>query len=205
MDAFQAIVRLILDKASISQLQSQIKSANLTAHVGVSGVDQLNLDKRISMLANQMLTFRNNNTKMNKAMTGELNQMYNKLINGANLSQKEVAELSAQFARLKLQVRDAGMLGHSMGNKFKNAWAKFSQWGVATGLLMRGINGIRNMIVGVKDLDTALVDLRKTTTMSASQLENFYYTANETAKQMGVTTNEIISQAAAWSRLGLTK
>ena len=34
------------------------------------------------------------------------------------------------------------------------------------------------------------------------QLNDFYYTANITAKEMGVTTKEIISQAAAWSRLG---
>ena len=38
--------------------------------------------------------------------------------------------------------------------------------------------------------------------MTTSQLEEFYYTANDVAKQMGVTTKEIIDQASAWSRLG---
>lgn len=38
--------------------------------------------------------------------------------------------------------------------------------------------------------------------MTASQLEDFYYDSNDVAKQMGVTTEEIINQAAAWSRLG---
>ena len=70
---------------------------------------------------------------------------------------------------------------------------------------MKTITEIKQAVSTVKALDTALVDLRKTTTMSASQLEDFYYTANETAKQMGITTKEIIDQASAWSRLGLTK
>lgn len=46
------------------------------------------------------------------------------------------------------------------------------------------------------------LDLKKTTTMTESQLEQFYYTSNDVAKKMGVTTEEIIKQASAWSRLG---
>ena len=58
----------------------------------------------------------------------------------------------------------------------------------------------RNAITAVKELDTALIDLKKTTTMSASELERFYYDSNEVAKEMGVTTASIIEQASAWSR-----
>ena len=36
--------------------------------------------------------------------------------------------------------------------------------------------------------------------MTSSQLEQFYYDSNNTAKQMGVATSEIIDQASAWSR-----
>ena len=60
----------------------------------------------------------------------------------------------------------------------------------------------RNAINIIHELDTALVDLQKTTTMSTSELEDFYYTSNDVAKQIGVTTQEIIEQANAWSRLG---
>lgn len=60
----------------------------------------------------------------------------------------------------------------------------------------------RNAINAVKELDTALIDLKKTTTMSDSELERFYYDSNDVAKKLGVTTAEIINQASAWSRLG---
>lgn len=58
----------------------------------------------------------------------------------------------------------------------------------------------RTAINSIVELDTALVDLRKTTKMSATELDQFYFTSNEIAKQLGVTTSEVISQAAAWSR-----
>lgn len=64
------------------------------------------------------------------------------------------------------------------------------------------INLGKEAISTIVSLDDALVDLKKTTAMNSTQLEDFYYDANDVAKQMGVTTEEIITQASAWSRLG---
>lgn len=64
------------------------------------------------------------------------------------------------------------------------------------------INLDKEAISTIVSLDDALVDLKKTTAMNKTQLEDFYYDANDVAKQMGVTTEEIITQASAWSRLG---
>lgn len=63
------------------------------------------------------------------------------------------------------------------------------------------INAAKKVGSTLVELDTTLVDLKKTTTMSSSELENFYYDSNDIAKQMGVTTQAIIDQASAWSRL----
>lgn len=60
----------------------------------------------------------------------------------------------------------------------------------------------RTAATTIVDLDTQLVDLRKTTSMTSTELEQFYNNSSNVAKQLGVTTSEIISQAAAWSRLG---
>ncbi len=60
----------------------------------------------------------------------------------------------------------------------------------------------QRIVSTIVELDTALVNLKKTTAMSSTQLEDFYFDANSIAKQMGVTTAEIIDQASAWSRLG---
>ena len=59
----------------------------------------------------------------------------------------------------------------------------------------------RTMVSTIISLDSSLLDLRKTTTMNATELDNFYHSASDVAKGLGVTTNEIITQASAWSRL----
>lgn len=64
------------------------------------------------------------------------------------------------------------------------------------------IRYIRSMATTLIDLDTQLVDLRKTTSMNNIELEEFYHNSSEVAKELGVTTSEVIQQASAWSRLG---
>lgn len=64
------------------------------------------------------------------------------------------------------------------------------------------VGRFKEMVNVVVELDDALVDLQKTTTMNSADLNSFYFDANESAKKLGVTTKEIISQAADWSRLG---
>lgn len=65
-----------------------------------------------------------------------------------------------------------------------------------------GMNYIKQMPAKVFELDSTLTDLQETTNMTAEELKNFYYSSNDLAKQMGVTTNEILEQASAWSKLG---
>ena len=42
-------------------------------------------------------------------------------------------------------------------------------------MVMTAFRKIKDAVINVKELDTALVDLRKTTTMTNEQLEEFYY------------------------------
>ncbi len=69
-------------------------------------------------------------------------------------------------------------------------------------LFSKAIDFSKSGIASVRQLDSALSGLEETTSMSAGELNNFYYRANDIAKQMGVSTAEIINQASAWARLG---
>lgn len=81
---------------------------------------------------------------------------------------------------------------------------KITSWLNDTFTVGKMITTTRQAINTVKELDTALAGLKKTSKMTDRELSNFYLAANDTAKQMGVTTKEIIQQAAAWSRLGFS-
>ena len=116
---------------------------------------------------------------------------------GANLSQ-----VSAEFAKIQSQAKLAGLTTNNFATSIKNLVLQVAGFGSAYQIAMKVLNTVKQGVNTVVELDTALVDLRKTTTMSDSDLVSFYRDANKEAKALGVSTKEIISQAAAWSRLG---
>ena len=111
-------------------------------------------------------------------------------------------EILVKVNQLVQKERELGRVGKSFGEIFKE---KVIYGGAAQLAGMVGfydvINIGREAFETIRELDTALVDLKKTTVMNSSQLEEFYFDSNDVAKQMGVTTQAIIEQASAWSRL----
>lgn len=112
--------------------------------------------------------------------------------------------LKAQFKEITQQAKLAGDTGLTFGDKLKAQFSKLGIYFSATMIIMQTVNAIKTGINTVVELDNALVDLQKTAKTSASELNNFYFEANNIAKQYGATTKEIIQSAADWSRLGYT-
>lgn len=158
-------------------------------------------DSAISSLHNQVNDFMSKNGKAVK-YSGEFMRIFNETAQGAKLTREEISKLNQEFNNAVVQARNAGKLGKTFFQTLREGMSSFSYWTSSTFLVMKAIQSVKNGIGTVKNLDTALVDLKKTTTMTNSKLENFYYASNKVAKQMGVTTEEIINQAAEFSRLG---
>lgn len=156
-------------------------------------------DAAISSLHNQVNDFMSKNGKAVK-YSGEFMRIFNETAQGAKLTREEIAKLNQEFNNAVVQARNAGKLGKTFFQTLREGMSSFSYWTSSTFLVMKAIQSIKGGLSTVKALDTALVDLKKTTTMTNSELEDFYYASNKVAKQMGVTTEEIINQAAAWSR-----
>lgn len=116
---------------------------------------------------------------------------------------RNLKEITSEIINIENAEIKAGRAGRSFFDTLKNSG--FHQIAAQ----MAGMFGLYDVInIGkqaistIVSLDDALVDLKKTTAMNKTQLEQYYYDANDVAKQMGVTTEEIINQSSAWSRLG---
>ncbi len=70
------------------------------------------------------------------------------------------------------------------------------------GLISKLISIIGPALKSVKDLDAELAALKKTTDASEAELKQVYYDSYDMAKQLGLTTKEIISQTTWWTKLG---
>lgn len=163
---------------------------------------ELAKDTAVSSLHNKIQTFYDNNTAAHGRWGSQLKQILSETASGAKLTTQRVREIEQSFNGVATAARQAGKVGKSWFDSLKEGTKHLTYFASPTFITMKAISEIKQGISAVKELDTALVDLKKTTTMTSKQLEQFYFDSNDTAKQMGVTTNEIINQASAWSRLG---
>lgn len=134
-----------------------------------------------------------------------LNAQFKQLVGNLKLVERGEMDLrawTAQFGRFKSEVKAAGKNMMSLADTIKNNLGKVTQWASATTILFGAFRKLRDAVSIVVGLDTAMIDLRKTTDATEVSYRSFYLSANEAAKSLGVTTEAIISQTAEWSRLG---
>ena len=158
--------------------------------------------KSINTLANAMASFRDNNTKMTKDMKSRLDVMYKSLINGSNLSKREVDELRNRFSALKLEVRDARRLGKSFGDSIKSGMESFSTWLPASQLIMSSVNAFRDAIDNVKELDNSLLELSKVSDLSSDGLIKVTEEAYELGETVGRTGRQVVDAVTEFKRAG---
>lgn len=174
----------------VKKVQNSVNSMNATIAKNTA----------VDSLRQKVQQFYDINTASHRQYGAQLQSIMAQLASGTEVPIVKLKQLEQEFINLQNSARQAGKLGLSFFDKLKQGMQSFSYWTSSTFLVMKGIQEVKQAITTVKELDTALVDLRKTTTMTAKELEDFYYASNETAKKMGVTTQAIIEQASAWSR-----
>lgn len=187
--------------SSAKNLQASLKDTNgaekhaQKLRVLISQIEQFMAANTKAMRSNKTLGSGN-------TVAVELNNMLTAL--RANADPEKYQEIAANFRVVRNEVKMLGIEGKTMWGTFVSGLKKFGNWfGVST-LFMRVAREIRGLFTDVAELDTALVDLRKTFKGTDAELKQFYYDANDVAKQLGVTTKEVIEQASAWSRLGFS-
>lgn len=180
------------------------KTKNLITQIKSQKSNEIisNGDNRRISFVNELNNYLQKNTAMTKQSKQQIIDWINTLNVADDMTRGTFDNLKAQFKGLDAELRAANKLGLSWVDKFKQAVEKFGGWAIATGSVMELWNWLRQMPQTIRELDTELVDLRKTTTATSNELRQFYDESNSTAKQLGVTTKEIISQASEWSRLG---
>lgn len=186
------------------KLEQEFKAVKVSVDEAKLSYDKLmqpiSSSKQVN-LTNKIEKWLANNTRATKSARQEL-QLYLEELSSGSINQKQYIEFNNRLTELDTEMRSMGKLGKSLFQSLSEGAKKFTSWISATAIVMKAITTTRLAISTVRDLDSALVDLKKTAKMSTSELIGFYHSANDTAKQMGVTTKEIIDQASAWSRLG---
>ncbi|MDO4975437.1 MAG: phage tail tape measure protein, partial [Alphaproteobacteria bacterium] len=182
---------------AVSKLQEELKG------VAKAG-NEISLNKLGSKVSKTL--------RENSAMSSDLKSKFEALKNeiyeigkSGNYSEAEIKQLGARFEQLRFEMEYSGKTGRSffdnLGNRIKQMSTNFLGMYFSLYDITRYT---REAFTTIRELDDALVDLSKTSSMTTDELDSFYKKSNDIAIKMGVTTKEIINQASAFSRLGFS-
>lgn len=195
----------------LRELQTELQvltqsTANVRDNLRNTKIDN-NLLVKINQLNAKISEFVRNNGKAMKItnpLTGNTYGVDISNIQGSLQTTQTVEafdKLNGQFQILRSNIKAVGAEGNTMLTELGSKLSKFVKWFGVTYVFTKARMYFNKLFTTVYELDTALIDLKKTFQGTDSELNEFYYNANKLAKQLGVITAEIIQQGAAWSRL----
>lgn len=187
----------------LEELKAKMQTATTAADTLQKNIKEVANAQRLATqkqsLDTRITSWMQNNTRASQETIVKLKEMQAQI---QNADHQTMTNLNNQFRQVTANARAAGEAGMRLSDIIKQKLGKFAGWFSIATVVMRSVNELKNMYREVVELDTALVDLRKTTDGTNAQLEEFYFEANKIGKQLGVTTKEVIQAASSWSRLG---
>lgn len=142
----------------------------------------------------------NRNSKALKKYGKELDEIQEKMRHTFDANEQKALQQQAQQVYKKAGAD--GLTGLSFADQVKKAFNKIGQftWIYAVTSQIKQIP--QEMVQEVMKIDTAMTELRKVSTASASELKDYFDQATESAAKYGQTINEVIDSTASWTRLG---
>lgn len=188
LDAFNDKLKALTNNAQ--QLMVQLR--------GMGRDEQFS--QRLRILSQQVEAFANANTKAAQTYTVQFNNLRDGIANATNVN--DLRRLQNEFRSLKIAVQDAGLAGKTFGERMKETFGRVLRFTGITSLFMTLSRGFRQLLTNVKDLDTAMVNLRKVTDESEATYSDVFKNATESAKELHTEITNIIEATAEYAKLG---
>lgn len=178
-----------------SQIDKSIRSMDDSERVG-------RLYDKIAKTQNSMKRYQYDNTKFmgDKNLRKEWGDITTNLNNAR--TEKEFKAVNRQLDDFKTKVKLAGKEGLTFGQRFRKAFVNFGTFVATSRVFYDMIRGVSAMATNVKNLDTAMVELRKVTDASGGEFDSFLERAKTNAVEIGSTVTDLVNSTADFSRLG---
>lgn len=140
--------------------------------------------------------------KFNKSLESNhtnLQKVVQDLMSMGTSGQVAVGQLSATFGQMGTTIKKTNKFLDEMATTMKNT----VKWGISSGIWNEMLSSTQKAYGYVKNLDTALNDIRIVTGQSAEQMRTFSKEANEAAKNLAVSTRDYTEGALIYYQQGL--
>lgn len=142
------------------------------------------------------------NTAMSKQNKQAVKDWIATLASADDITGQTFKNIKNEFKRLDTTLREAGQLGLSFSDKMKQTWEKFGGWSLATGVLSTGVYKFKSAVSELKEIDSILTEISKTSDLTAAQLEKLGNSAFDSASKYGKTAEDYLTGVQEMYRAG---
>lgn len=213
----------------VIQLQSSVKQVNIDLgnmkltdpsagdKAAQSASSNLNLLRQIETSAKSASSLLSNNTKLFGTELGTQLQgvigKYDSLIQrfkdtppttkaATDQVVSELNGLKEETASIGLEMERTGLKGNTMMTRFTQGIKKFGGWTIVTRALTAVIRLGRQLVTNVKEIDSAMTQLKIVTSGTSTEISRFGDNIAETAKEIGASITDLVDSATTYARLG---
>lgn len=178
-----------------NNLLSQIKSVKANELIGSGDYRRSNF---VAELNNYLLK----NTAMTEQSRQKILQWIATLESADDITRGTFDNIKKDFKSLDVQLRQTGQLGLSSMDKLKQAWEKFGGWSMATGTLMTGWSKVKESVSELKEINTILTEISKTSDRTAESLKQLGDDSFEVASDYGRKASDYLTSVQEMNRSG---
>lgn len=114
----------------------------------------------------------------------------------------QINEVRNDVSRIQSDMVRTGQTGNTMFTRLINGFKKFGGWTIVTRALTSVIRLGRQLITNVKEIDTAMTQLKIVTKATGAEINSFGNNIANAAKQTGSSMTSLIDSATTYARLG---
>lgn len=197
-------------KTSLNQIQDALKKVGTSAS-GTTTKGFKTMDEALKSINVSLDGFKEKSSNITSA-GNKVTQYTNGMNQLVTVTQKGSGSMATYTARVKTlntqvkqstkHIKNAAFATENWSYNWAKAMQSFLTYNTVTQLFNNIMNGIRDMIDEVKQLDSALVELQKVTDLEGRSLEKFTVNAYEAGKEVAKTGTEMIEAATAFAKAG---
>lgn len=192
--------------SQLDNLKSQMQVLSNEAQKLKAELTALNrssdLSQKVNMLKQQINAFETANPRASNVYSMALENLKTQLDQVANNG--DFKKIQNEFKSLKLSVQQAGLAGKTFGQRMQDAFRRMSRYLGITSMMMYTVRAIREMINNVKELDTAMVRLKRVTDETDTTYKNMFDNAVKSAKELNASVVDILNSTATLSKLNFS-
>lgn len=215
------LTRLKSQIKEVNELQNSLLSGNLNKNDVVSTYQKLNIEveklgnsmKQVAIessktlgvgvaerSSNKVSSYMNENTKALKKYGVELRELEQEYKSITTEFQKK--DLDGQFGNLKAKISAEGLSGKSFLDELSRGFRQIGQFAYTYGFIQEFPELIMRSVSELKEMDSILTEISKTSDLTSSQLKQLGKDSFENASKYGKTANEYLLGVQEMSRSG---